>query len=93
MSSSGWMNAIEKFDRNVDINSMTRKEVFISILQVFFRHNQSFVFFDFRLSSHWIFFSIVKRNSVLFRMQTISLYLSLTQYFCFYIHKLNNKKI
>jgi len=27
MSSSSWMNAIEKFDRNVDINSMTKKEV------------------------------------------------------------------
>jgi len=25
MSSSAWMNALEKFDRNVDINSMTKK--------------------------------------------------------------------
>jgi hypothetical protein len=27
MNSSAWMNALEKFDRNVDINSMTKKEV------------------------------------------------------------------
>jgi hypothetical protein len=27
MSSSAWMNALEKFDQNVDINSMTKKEV------------------------------------------------------------------
>ena len=26
-SSSAWMNALEKFDQNVDINSMTKKEV------------------------------------------------------------------
>jgi hypothetical protein len=27
MSSSAWMNALEKFDRDIDINSMTKKEV------------------------------------------------------------------
>jgi hypothetical protein len=27
MNSSTWMNALEKFDRNFDINSMTKKEV------------------------------------------------------------------
>jgi hypothetical protein len=27
MSSSAWMNAVEKFDQTVDINSMTKKEV------------------------------------------------------------------
>ena len=27
MNSSSWMNALEKFDRNIDINSMTKKEV------------------------------------------------------------------
>ncbi len=25
MSSSAWVNALEKFDRNVDVNSMTKK--------------------------------------------------------------------
>ena len=27
MNSPSWINALEKFDRNVDINSMTKKEV------------------------------------------------------------------
>jgi hypothetical protein len=27
MNSTAWMNALEKFDRNIDINSMTKKEV------------------------------------------------------------------
>jgi hypothetical protein len=27
MNSSSWMNALEKFDQNFDINSMAKKEV------------------------------------------------------------------
>jgi len=30
-SSSAWMNALEKFDQNVDINSMTKKEIVIAL--------------------------------------------------------------
>ena len=31
MNSSIWMKALEKFDRDFDINSMTRKEVKINL--------------------------------------------------------------
>lgn len=32
MNSSSWTNRLEKFDQNIDINSMTKKEVKIKIL-------------------------------------------------------------
>jgi hypothetical protein len=36
MNSSSWMNALEKFDRDIDINSLTQKEVkIILILELF----------------------------------------------------------
>ncbi len=56
MNSSSWMNALERFDRNVDINSITKKEVSLKY------HNISLI-----INSR--FFKIVDSLNVLFDNQ------------------------
>jgi len=57
MNSSSWMNALERFDRNVDINSITKKEVSLKY------HNISLI-----INSRG-FFKIVDSLNVLFDNQ------------------------
>ena len=57
MNSSSWMNALEKFDRDVDINSLTKKEVSIETIT-----ELSLFFIYSRLSIHSICCLIIKND-------------------------------